>query len=108
MAPAAFDPDRPIRTSHWLLVGGRGAPPTATGLVRMALERNAVEQEVKAYEEDRRKAQAEFEERWGRDGLLGLLDKVTGRNKRKKLGRDELMRLYGPQGSRRTDGGRRD
>lgn len=107
MAPA-FDPDKPIRTSHWLLVGGRGAPPTATGLLRMASERKAVEREAQAHEQGRRRAQAEFEERWGRGGLLGLLDKATGRNKRKKLSRDELMRLYGPQGSRRTDGGRRD
>lgn len=84
------EPHLPI--TYWLMTGGRGAPPTETAYLRMARERKAAYREEVAYEAARKAAQAEFKEQWAPTGLAA----VFGIKKRKKPGRQELMRLFGP------------
>ena len=66
------DPNKPISSGYWFMLGGRGPPPTAKGLLRMTSERKAAYREEQAFKAARKKARAEFEQRWGRDGAQGL------------------------------------
>ncbi|RYP91614.1 hypothetical protein DL770_002240 [Monosporascus sp. CRB-9-2] len=100
MAP---DPEKRVSLSHWLIVGGMGPPPTAVSLLRMSSERKACYREGNGFKEERKKALAEFEQQWGPAGFAGLATNVLGSNKRNKLGRGELMKTYGPGGSKRKN-----
>ncbi|RYP59126.1 hypothetical protein DL769_008661 [Monosporascus sp. CRB-8-3] len=99
----ALDPEKRVSLSHWLIVGGMGPPPTAATLLRMSSERKACYREENGFKEERKKALAEFEQQWGPSGFAGLAANVLGSNKRNKLGRDELMKTYGPGGSKRKN-----
>ncbi|RYO78688.1 hypothetical protein DL766_009903 [Monosporascus sp. MC13-8B] len=100
MAP---DPDKRVSLTHWLIVGGMGPPPTAASLLRMSSERKACYREENGFQEERKKALAEFERQWGPTGFARLAANVLGSNKRNKLGRDEVMKTYGPGGSKRKN-----
>ncbi|RYP54897.1 hypothetical protein DL768_000461 [Monosporascus sp. mg162] len=100
MAP---DPERRVSLSHWLIVGGMGPPPSAASLLRMSSERKARYREENGFNEERKKALAEFEQQWGPAGFAGLGTNVFGSNKRNKLSRDEVMKTYGPGGSKRKN-----
>ncbi|RYP56113.1 hypothetical protein DL771_012119 [Monosporascus sp. 5C6A] len=100
MAP---DPEKRVSLSHWLIVGGMGPPPTVASLLRMSSERKACYHEAEGFKEERKKALADFEQQWGPVGFAGLATNVLGSNKRNKLGRDEVMKAYGPGGSKRKN-----
>ncbi|RYP25081.1 hypothetical protein DL767_008476 [Monosporascus sp. MG133] len=100
MAP---DPEKRVSLSHWLVVGGMGPPPTAASLLRMSSERKACYREENGFKEERKKALVEFEQQWGPAGFAGLAANVLGSRKRNKLGRDEVMKTYGPAGSKRKN-----
>ncbi|KAI0100645.1 hypothetical protein GGR51DRAFT_563979 [Nemania sp. FL0031] len=77
---------------YWLIVGGTGPPPTKVNFRRMVSERNAAYREEKAYQKARKAASAEFKAKWLAMGL-------GGSKKQQRLGRKELIRLYGSGGT---------
>ncbi|KAI1767677.1 hypothetical protein GGR53DRAFT_84781 [Hypoxylon sp. FL1150] len=84
-------PEKRIPLLSWLTVGGTGPPPKQSNFTRMARERNAAAREQRARKAARGRALAErdkyladWEEEWGPVGVVGLVTKVLGTNRRKK------------------------
>lgn len=99
----SYDGEPNVSKSHWLLVGGRGRPPTRSAFLRMASERKAAFRKEYLRKVAEKEAHAKGLEEHGSVGFMGFvkvylgLKTARGESERKELidqfgGRDKSLR----------------
>ncbi|KAH6659901.1 hypothetical protein BKA67DRAFT_530026 [Truncatella angustata] len=92
--------DTRISWGRWLLVGGRGPPPTCSAFLRMASERKASHRETCVRHTARNESYAKTKKEHGTGGFVEFVKTQFGLEKPKEvLKRKELMEVWSGDGA---------